>query len=655
MSLVVLDRVGLSHGVRTLFAGVDLRIGVTDRIGLVGPNGSGKSTLLRMIAGEVGTETGTIRTSRGMRVGYLPQDVPLGGGKGLLEFVMESVPGRGELTREIETTEEELASASTASAGETEMLALAERLARLHERAATFSMHFSEHEALRILAGLGFPAADRDRDLGELSGGWRMRALLAALLFQRPDLLLLDEPTNHLDMPSVAWFAAFLRAWNGAFLLVCHDREFLNEQIDRIVSFEVEGVRQYTGDFESYVAQRAEEEVILENKARNLERAKEKAELFIDRFRAQATKARAVQSKVKALGRMEDVQTYRKRKTIRFRFPPCDRAGEEVIRVQGLRKAYGSHVVFDGIDLAVRRGERIGMIGPNGSGKTTLLRILAGELAADAGEVGLGHRVTASYYAQHHAETLHPDRTAFQEVAAHDPSGSRTRVQTILGAFLFSGDDVEKLTRVLSGGERSRLALARILVAPGNLLLMDEPTNHLDLDSSDALAEALATYDGTLVFVSHNRSFVRRLATRTWDVEGGRVETYPGTLDEYLAWKLAERDPSAAPKRGGAAARAKDRDKDRKREEAEKRAERSRALRPLKVEVDRLEKEIAEVEASQKARSAELADPEIYAASGRGGPLLAQYQEEADRLSSLLAAWEKAVAKLEEAEALFEE
>jgi ATP-binding cassette subfamily F protein 3 len=291
------------------------------------------------------------------------------------------------------------------------------------------------------------------------------------------------------------------------------------------------------------------------------------------------------------------------------------------------------------------------MIGPNGSGKTTLLKIMAGELAADRGEVSLGHRVTPSYYAQHHAETLHPDRTAFQEVAAHDPSGSRTRVQTILGAFLFSGDDVEKLTRVLSGGERSRLALARILVAPGNLLLMDEPTNHLDLDSSDALAEALATYDGTLVFVSHNRSFVRRLATRTWDVEGGRVETYPGTLDEYLAWQLERRDPSAVAKRAEPTDRPRDRERDRKRAEAERRAKRSRALRPLKAEVERLEKEIAEIEAAQKARSAELADPAVYAAPGRGGPLLAAYQEDADRLASALEAWEAAVANLEQAEA----
>jgi ATP-binding cassette, subfamily F, member 3 len=414
---------------------------------------------------------------------------------------------------------------------------------------------------------------------------------------------------------------------------------------------------------------------VLENKARNLEREREKAEQFIDRFRAQANKAKAVQSRVKALSKLEDVVVFEKRKVMRFNFPPCDRAGAEVVKIRNLRKAYGDHVVFPGLDLTVSRGDKIGIIGINGAGKTTLLRMIAGEIPYDGGTLELGHKVTPGYYAQHHAESLHRELTVFDEVASQDPHAGQTRVRTILGAFLYSGDDVDKTIGVLSGGERARVALAKLLIKPGNLLLMDEPTNHLDLESSESLAESLATYDGTVLFVSHNRSFVRRLATKIWNVHDGTVEIYPGSLDEYLASarergraleavadgkagptkqpKSVEPKPAAASTVNATPTPSTERrdrasERDRKRQEAEERTRRSKQLKPLQRKVAELEARIGELEDAQAKRSIELADPEVYQDEARRAKLLDDYQAAAGRLEELNGRWELATLELEE-------
>ncbi|MFV8754149.1 ABC-F family ATP-binding cassette domain-containing protein [Nannocystaceae bacterium ST9] len=692
MSLVVFEKVSLGFGKKTIVNELDLRIGEGDRIGLIGHNGSGKSTLLKLLASDTKPDSGKIIVARGLRLGWLPQDIALAGGRTLGEFVLSSVPGREELDERIVETEQELArvqaevEAGSRPIDDEDLMDLATRLSELHERRTHFEIHYSEHEAWKILAGLGFSPADRERDLGELSGGWKMRGVLAALLFQRPDLLLLDEPTNHLDMPSVAWFGDFLQRYRRSFVLICHDREFLDEQIHRVVSFEPEGVRQYRGNYVQYKRQREEEEIVLSNKARNLAREREKTEQFIDRFRAQANKAKAVQSRVKALEKMEEVVTFEKRQIMRFSFPASERCGHEVIKISGLRKAYGAHVVFPGIDLAVMRGDKIGIIGVNGAGKTTLLRMIAGEIPFDAGKLELGHKVVPGYYAQHHADTLDRSSTVFEEVARQDPHSGQTRVRTVLGAFLFSGDDVDKPISVLSGGERARVALARLLIKPGNLMLMDEPTNHLDLESSESLAESLATYDGTLLFVSHNRSFVRKLATKIWNVHDGMVEIYPGTLDEYLHSAVLRGEqleavadgkagptkqpssaesksskPSAGPNKPAAVAtpasapapaKIEDRqaERERKRKEAELRAQRSRKLGPLQKKVVELEARIAEVEAAQKQRSVELADPGVYQDEPRRRGLLDAYQTSADELEMLTSRWEVAVAEVERAE-----
>ncbi len=687
MSLVVCEQLSLGFGEKVLMSDLNLRIADQDRVGLVGPNGSGKTSLMRMLAGQQSPDSGSVRTRRGLRIGYLSQDLLVEDPRALGEYVRTSVPGRSELDRDLVAAEAALREAQARheqgdpQAGD-ELMDVAGKIADLHDRITHFETHFSEHQALRILAGLGFGPDDHKRPLTSFSGGWQMRGVLAALLFQRPDLLLLDEPTNHLDLPSVAWFGAFLKRYSRAFVLVCHDREFLNEQIGRVVSFEPEGVRQFVGDYEAYRRQRAEEEVVLENQARNHQREREKAEQFIDRFRAKASKAKAVQSRVKALERMGEVEVFTRRKVMKFEFPACARTGNQVLEIRDLAKAYGDHQVFSGVDLRVMRGEKIGIIGVNGAGKTTLLRILAGEIEASAGNYVYGHRVQPGYYAQHHCDTLSRERTAYEEVAAQDPSAGATRVRSILGAFLFSGDDVDKSVSVLSGGERARVALARLLVSPGNLLLMDEPTNHLDLESSESLAESLVTFDGTLLFVSHNRSFVRRLATTIWDVRDGTVTVYPGTLDEYMDSSQRARDAEQQPVQedtqrvapgspGGKKQAGKHRAtgtqqkapeqkgkrvsaKERRRQNAQRRAVRQKRLGPLKTKVKKLEDQIAKLEDLQSERNTALTDPKTYDNEALRTELLTSYQQTAAELEALTGAWEVAQGELEDAEAEFE-
>jgi ATP-binding cassette, subfamily F, member 3 len=664
VSLAVLSDVSLFFGARSIVEELDLRIADGDRIGLIGPNGSGKSTLLKLLSGEQVPDSGKIIVRKGARLGYLPQDLSIDGGKPLIEFVLASVPGRTELDAQLAQAEADLAAAT--DAGSAELEDVAERLGDLHERLAHFDEHFSEHEALRILSGLGFKDDDKRRDIGEFSGGWKMRAVLAALLFQLPDLLLLDEPTNHLDMPSVTWFANFLARYRRAFILISHDREFLNEQIARVVSFEPEGVRQYAGNFDRYLKQRAEESEILSNRAKNLEREREETQRFIDRFRAQANKAKAVQSRVKRLEKMESVDSHERARVMRIHFPPSERCSNDVLVGEGIGKTYGARKVLDGVDVRITRGQRIAIIGPNGAGKTTLLKILAGELQADAAKVALGHHVKLGYFAQHHADTLSPESTPFQEVSEIDANAGVTRVRSVLGAFLFSGDDVDKKIRVLSGGERARVALARMLLKPGNLLLMDEPTNHLDLASAESLAESLTDYDGTLLFVSHNRSFVKRLATQIWNLEEGKLEVYPGTLDEYM---YAQRERQEARERGSdGASQLSDTsakqagservnrgdDKERKRREAEQRAQRSKVLKPLKERLAQLESKIEKLELAQKSVTEQLSDAAVYADAARRGALMADFETQKRELDKLTAQWEALTLEIEAKEAALE-
>ncbi len=644
VSLVIVQGLNLSYGSKVLFDDSSFTIGPTDRIGLVGANGTGKSTLLKVLMGQVTPDNGTLTFRRKSRVGYLPQDLQALPEGSLVDAVMSTVPGRDGLDERLLLTEQQLGTTSDPA----EQMELASTLSELHEEREHFDAHFGKHRAEQILLGLGFRVADFARATTEFSGGWRMRAALAGLLLQDPDLLLLDEPTNHLDLPTLAWFDAFLKRSRKAMVLISHDRAFLNRQIDKVVSLETEGVRTWSGDYEDYRRQRAEEYERQLAQAEKVAAKRTQLETFINRFGAKASKASQAQSKMKQLAKLESVDIHQERATVSFHFPTVQQSGREVVSFSKIRKAFGDLVIYDGLDAQVLRGQRIAIVGLNGAGKTTLLKILAGELEADAGTVTLGHNAILGYYAQHHADTLEKNHTILEEMMELVPDKPQSFIRSVLGSFLFSGDDVDKKIGVLSGGERARVALAKLLLKPANLLVMDEPTNHLDLDSSEALIEALEGYSGTLMFVSHNRSFLDALATQVWDVRDKKIVPYPGNLAEYLA----HLDQEAA-----AQARGEDSDvrpegksatpeKDRKRLEAEVRAQRSQRIGPLKKEITKLEARIAELEASQKEREAQLVDPSFAANFTKSRPVLDAHREAAAELESSLARWEAASSEL---------
>jgi ATP-binding cassette subfamily F protein 3 len=585
-----------------------------------------------------------------------------------VDAVLSAVPGRTALEERLVQTEAALAVAREAA----EQLELSQALAELHEELEHFEEHFGRRRAERILSGLGFAQDDLARPARTLSGGWKMRAALAGLLLQDPDLLLLDEPTNHLDVPTLEWFDAFLRGTRKALLLVSHDREFLNRQIGRVLALEPEGLRSYAGDYDDYKRQRAGDVERLEAQAKRQAAKRAQLEEFIERFGAKNTKATQAKSKEKQLARMEEVQLLEERATIRFRFAEAPRSGKEVLRLEGVSKAFGPRAVYRGLDAQVLRGERIGVIGPNGAGKSTLLKLVAGELAADGGVVKLGHSVVAGYYAQHHFEraehedagpvrtfgALDPERTVLDTLWDLVPDKGEAYVRGVAGSFLFSGDDVEKKVGVLSGGERARVALAKLLLVPANLLLLDEPTNHLDLDSSEALIEALKGYEGTLLFVSHNRSFVNQLATIIWEVKDGGVLPCPGNLDDwwYHQRRLAEEASLSAsassplsPRSPGGEGQGEGgplSEKDRRRAEAEARNARYRLERPLRDEIARLEARIAALEKDEREATAALADPDLYQDFARAKPLIDRQRAAKEELEALYGAWEAAQEKL---------
>jgi ATP-binding cassette subfamily F protein 3 len=664
VSLVASRDLCLAYGPKVVLDRAAFAIGPKDRIGLVGANGTGKSSLMRILAGELHPDSGELVVRRGARAGYLPQDVAALPDLPLVEAVLSTVPGRASLEARLAQAEAALATASEAA----EQLELSEALAELHEELEHFDEHFGRHRAERILGGLGFAADDLGRPSRTFSGGWKMRAALAGLLLQDPDLLLLDEPTNHLDVPTLEWFDAFLRASQKALVLVSHDREFLNRQIDRVLALEPEGLRGYAGDYDDYKRLRASEEERLEAQAKRQAAKRAQLEEFIERFGAKNTKATQAKSKEKQLERMEEVKLLEHRATLRFSFPEASRSGREVLRLEGVSKSFGARTVYRRLDAQVLRGERVGVIGPNGAGKTTLLKLVAGELPRDAGAVKLGHSVVAGYYAQHHFErgehagddarrpaALDPGRTVLDTLWDLVPDRGEAYVRGVAGSFLFSGDDVEKRVGVLSGGERARVALAKLLLVPANFLLLDEPTNHLDLESSEALIEALRGYDGTLLFVSHNRSFVNQLATVIWEVKDGGVLPCPGNLDDwwYHQRQLAEAGaslPGSLSARGaggeGRGEGGAPSDKDRRRAEAEARNARYRVEKPLRDEIARLEARIEALEREEKAATAALADPALYEDFARAKPVMERQRTAKDELERCYAEWEAAQGKL---------
>ncbi len=646
MSLVVVQDLSLSYGKKVLFEDTSFAIGAQDRVGLVGANGTGKSTLLKLLVGQQAPDRGAIRLMSKARHGYLPQELsglPTGT---VVDSVLCAVPGRETLEGRLAGTEAALATATE----EAEQLELAQTLADLHQELEHFEERYGRHQAERILAGLGFTARDLEKPTSALSGGWRMRAALAGLLLQDPDLLLLDEPTNHLDLPTLTWFDGFLKRSRKALVLISHDRDFLNRQIGRVVSLEVEGLRSYTGNYEDYRRQRAQELEQLTAKAERQADRRAQMEAFIERFGAKASKARQAQSRAKMLEKEEVIEVHQERKKVSFTFPEALRSGRDVVKLEGISKRYGQTVVYEGLSATVERGQRVAVVGANGAGKTTLLKLVAGELSPDSGSSAMGHNVVLGYYAQHHAETLDRSATILDEVKKLVPDKPQSYVRSVLGAFLFSGDDVDKPIGVLSGGERARVALAKLLLVPANFLVMDEPTNHLDLDSAEALIEALREYTGTLLFVSHNRSFLNQLATHVWDVRDHRAIPFPGNLDEYLHHlELVTADADGGASGSGDAKPVAGKpltEKERKRQEAEERNRRSAVEGPIKKEIAALEQKISALEAEQKARETQLADAGFYNDFPKAKPVMDAHREGAQALEALYAQWESAQERL---------
>jgi ATP-binding cassette, subfamily F, member 3 len=652
MSLVSVLNLSVIFVGRELFNNVNFSIEQGQKIGLVGPNGSGKTTILRLMIGEMQPDSGEIRIAKGTRVGYLPQDIYETLSGNLLSYLVDSVPSRAAIRQELERAEQEIGDRADAEV----QARLAARLAELHQKMIDLDARHPMHEAEKILLGLGFSVEDFKAPVSSLSGGWKMRAALAGLLYQSPDLLLLDEPTNHLDVPSVHWLEGYLKTFKGAVLLICHDREFLNRQTDRIMSFEPEGMRFYNGNYDHYLKAREEEKKNLEARAKNQEQKVKEAARFIERFRAKSSKARQAQSKIKLLKKIELVETHQKQKEIRFSFPEAPRSGREILSIQDLSKAFNGKTLYSDLNLRVTKGERVAIIGPNGAGKTTLLRMVAGEVSPNRGRITLGHEVSMSYYAQHLSEMLDPNKTILEEVYQVVPHAGQTFVRGVCGAFLFSGPDVEKPVAVLSGGERARVCLAKILVKPGNFMVMDEPTNHLDIISSEILIDALKGFTGTLLFVSHNQSFVNRLATKVWDISKHTILEYPGTLSEYfnhLERKAERGDAFAGNLQGeieeaGSGSGAQKRKMVRK-ENAQRRHLVASALKPIQDKLKELEESIDALEKRKAELETILMDPDVFKDKNRGVPLLNEHGEIRKKLEDFMAQWEQKQAELESA------
>ncbi len=622
----------------TLFANPSLQTTRRERSGVVGRNGSGKSTLFSIILNETTPDSGEIALERGSKVGFLPQENAPTGDESVIELACSFSPAFIAAARR-------LGSLGQAHDGEP-----TDGDYDVFEAAGGGGLIA---KARQILGGLGFKESDFERLANELSGGWIMRAHLARLLVQEPDLLMLDEPTNHLDLHSLIWLQGYLQNYPGAILLISHDREFLNQIVGHIVELEGGRVTRYTGDYERFLIQREANEAQLMAAYENQQKEIERLMRFVDRFRAKNTKATQAQSKLKQIERMEKIEApYVSRKKMNFSFPQPARSGQRVIALRGLAKSYGELQVYRSLDLEVERQQRTVLVGPNGAGKSTLLKILAGVLDHDTGERELGHNVQPGYFAQHRAETLDLNRTVLEEMLDSRASVTEESARTLLGGFLFSEDDVFKKVGVLSGGEKSRLALAKLLLNPPNFLLLDEPTTHLDMGSIDTVIEALSQFNGTLVFISHDVHFIRKIASHVIHVEQGQLRHYPGPYGYYLD-KTGQQSSRATqtslangtPTKGGSPASRED-SKARKRREAEARQVLSKKRKSTQSIIDKLEAKIAALEERQGEITSLLELPETYANGGQAQQLnreLMQINDDHERYSDK---WSAAVDEL---------
>jgi ATP-binding cassette subfamily F protein 3 len=668
-----LSSVTKSFGERVLLENVTWQITGGERVGLCGPNGAGKTTLLRMLAGLDEPDSGSIIKPSALTVGYLPQDGLTHSGRTILDEATSAFADLLNVKHELHSIEERLGDPSVP---QDEHDAMLERYSSLQDRFRIREGYSIDLKVATVLRGLGFADETFDQPTDSLSGGWQMRLALAKLLLGRPTLLLLDEPTNHLDLEARNWLEEYLTAYPHSVILVSHDRFFLDAVVTRIADLNLRTLTDYPGNYSHYIEERDARMEQLRKAKREQDEEIARVKMFIDRFRYQATKASQVQSRIKMLEKVVPIEAPPERKRIHFSFPVCAKSGRSVVELHDVRKAYGTKVIFRKLDLLVERGDRIALVGPNGTGKSTLMRMLSGVEAPDAGSRREGHQVVMQYFAQDEATRLNPALTVYETMSADSPTGMVPAIRNILGGFLFSGDDIYKKTGVLSGGERTRLAVARMLLIPSNTLLLDEPTNHLDLDSKDILLEALEDYGGTLIFVSHDRYFVEKLATKIIEIGHGDAVVFPGTYTEFL-WskehgtgalgvmgaggalgasgaasakgatgaKGATRSPRRSDgepgaKAGARGATAKDDHEARKRAAADQR-KRDQEVRKLQSKISDLEARIAEREQAMKDIETAMSAPGFYDNREQAQPVIERHQALMWELGELMHQWEE--------------
>ena len=666
--IALADKISKSFGGRVLYSNATLQLNAGERWALVGPNGAGKTTLLKIIMGLESADEGTITFAKDATLGYLEQETELMGDRTALNEVIESA-------HEIKQWERKVNDLSIKIAETPEGATLNKYLedyAHAMERFERLGGYELESRARQILAGLGFPVEDFDKPAKEFSGGWQMRISLSKLLLRRPDVLLLDEPTNHLDLESVQWLERFLSSYDGTVLLVSHDRSFMDACVTHVAALENRMLVTYTGNYSGYLHQREENLEQLRAKRAAQERDIAHMETFIERFRYKPTKAKQVQERVAKVEKIREelVVLPEQSHHMHFRFPEPPRTGDTVISLEGVAKSYEDNFVYDNVDLKLYRGDHVALVGPNGAGKSTLMKLIAGKLKPDAGQISLGQNVTEAYYAQHQLEEVNPANTVLAELDTVAAGWTTSEERRLLGAFLFHGDDVEKRVNVLSGGERARLALAKMLVSPDPLLLLDEPTNHLDIDSVDVLEKALVDFPGTIILISHDEHLVRAVANKVVDVRDHKVTVYDGNYD-YFLFKLAELQAAAqgetssktvssygtsgaravkssGPEAGQAAGSSRNvKTKEQRRAEAEERNRRSRALRETKKRLDEVEAALTPAHKRYDELMTLMADEALYNDPQKFDECMAEYQALSKKIPALEAEWLELSEKME--------